>query len=83
MNDRLIQHWLKPQKGNLVERLGKLKKPGPITEELYLSMLGRLPEAAETKTVADYLKQNEKNRAHALSDLAWALLNSTEFRLNH
>ena len=83
MNDRLIQHWLKPQKGNLVERLGKLKKPGPITEELYLTVLGRLPEAAETKTVADYLKQNEKNRTHALGDLAWALLNSTEFRLNH
>ena len=63
--------------------MSKLEKPEPIAEELSLTVLGRLPEAAETKTVADYLKQNEKNRASALSDLAWALLNSTEFRLNH
>jgi hypothetical protein len=83
MNDRLIQHWLKPQKGNLVERLGKLNKPESIAEELYLTVLARLPEAAETKTVADYLKQNKKTRAYALGDLTWALLNSTEFRLNH
>jgi len=83
MNDRLIQDWLKPQKGNLVERLTKLKTPQAIAEEMYLSMLARLPEEEETATVADYLKQNEKRRGTALGDLAWALLTSTEFRLNH
>ena len=83
MNDRLIQDWLKPQKGNLVERLTKLKTPQAIAEEMYLSMLARLPEKDEIATVADYLKQNEKRRAAALGDLAWALLTSTEFRLNH
>ena len=83
MNDRLIQDWLKPQKGNLVERLTKQKTPQAIAEEMYLSMLARLPEEEETATVADYLKQNEKRRAAALGDLAWALLTSTEFRLNH
>ena len=50
---------------------------------MYLSMLARLPEEDETVTVADYLKQNEKRRAAALGDLTWALLTSTEFRLNH
>ena len=83
MNDRLIQDWLKPQKGNLVERLTKQKTPQAIAEEMYLSILARLPEEEETATVADYLKQNEKRRAAALGDLAWALLTSTEFRLNH
>ena len=83
MNDRLIQDWLKPQKGNLVERLTKLKTPQAIAEEMYLSMLARLPKKDETDSVADYLKQNEKRRAAALGDLAWALLTSTEFRLNH
>jgi len=83
MNDRLIQDWLKPQKGNLVERLTKLKTPEAIAEEMYLSMLARFPEKDETATVADYLKQNDKRRTAALGDLAWSLLTSTEFRLNH
>ena len=83
MNDRLIQDWLKPQKGNLVERLTKLKTPEAIAEEMYMSMLARFPEKDETATVADYLKQNDKRRTAAVGDLAWGLLTSTEFRLNH
>ena len=83
MNDRMIQDWLKPKQGNLVERLTKLKTPEAIAEELYLSMLARLPAGDEVATVAKYLKTNEKRRPAALGDLAWALLTSTEFRLNH
>ena len=83
MNDRLIQDWLKPQKGNLIERLTKLETPKSIAEEMYLSMLARLPETDEVATIANYLKRNNKRRAAALGDLAWALLTSTEFRLNH
>ena len=83
MNDRLIQDWLKPQKGNLIERLTKLETPKAIAEEMYLSMLARLPEADEITTIDDYLKRNNKRRTAALGDLAWALLTSTEFRLNH
>ena len=83
MNDRLIQDWLKPQKGNLIERLAKLETPKSIAEEMYLSMLARLPEVDEVATVANYLERNNKRRAAALGDLAWALLTSTEFRLNH
>jgi hypothetical protein len=83
MNDKLIIHWLKPHKGNLIERLTKLKAPEAIAEKLYLSVLARLPEEVEKATVADYLQQNEKRHNAALGDLAWALLNSAEFRLNH
>ena len=46
-------------------------------------MLARLPETDEVATIANYLKRNNKRRAAALGDLAWALLTSTEFRLNH
>ena len=83
MNDKLIIHWLKPHKGNLIERLAKLKAPEAIAEKLYLSVLARLPEEVEKATVANYLQQNENRRESALGDLAWALLNSAEFRLNH
>jgi len=83
MNDKLIIHWLKPREGNLIERLIKLTAAEVIAEELYLSVLARLPEENEKATVADYLQQNKKRHNAALSDLAWALLNSAEFRLNH
>jgi hypothetical protein len=46
-------------------------------------MLARFPEKDETATVADYLNQNDNRRTAALGDLAWSLLTSTEFRLNH
>ena len=83
MNDKMIIHWLKPSEGNLIERLIKLKTAEAIAEELYLSVLARLPEEDEKTTTADYLQQNKNRREGALGDLTWALLNSAEFRLNH
>jgi hypothetical protein len=83
MNDKLIVHWLKPRDGNLIERLTKMKTAEAIAEELYLSVLARFPTEDEEATTDNYLKRNEKRREGALGDLAWALLNSAEFRLNH
>lgn len=74
MNDRLILNWLQPADGNLVARLSKLSGDA-VAEELYLSVLTRMPVAAERREVAAY-KGN-------VADLAWALLASTEFRMNH
>ena len=83
MNDRLIRHWLTPREGNLVDRLGKLETPEAIARELYLSVLSRLPVEEERGTITDYLSKNEQRKEAALGDLAWALLNSAEFRFNH
>ncbi len=83
MNDRLIQHWLKPRNGNLVDRLVKQKGSERVSRELYLCVLSRLPKEEEQLWVADYLEQNEKRTSEALGDLAWALLNSSEFMFNH
>jgi hypothetical protein len=74
MNDRLVLEWLKPAPGNLVHRLSKLSGDA-VADELYLSILTRMPVAAERKEVAAY-KGN-------VADLAWALIASTEFRMNH
>ena len=83
MNERLVLGWLKPEEGNLVGRLVKLEKPEAVAEELYVGVLSRLPEAAEIAEVGDYLAKNAKRRSDALGELAWALLASAEFRLNH
>jgi hypothetical protein len=52
-------------------------------EELYLSVLSRRPTAEEREEVLDYLKKKADQRTAALGRLAWALLASTEFCVNH
>ena len=83
MNERLVLSWLRPEEGNLVDRLVKLQKPEAVAEELYLGVLSRMPEADEVKEVGEYLGRNAARRNEALGELAWALLASAEFRLNH
>ena len=84
MNERLVLDWLKPRAGNLVERLSKLEAPEAVADELYLSVLTRRPLPEERAEVAAYLAKGGKDRrGAALGELAWALLASAEFRLNH
>ena len=52
-------------------------------EELYLATLTRQPTADEKAALLKYLTANAGRREAALSHLAWALLASTEFCLNH
>ncbi|HEY8505187.1 MAG TPA: DUF1549 domain-containing protein, partial [Gemmataceae bacterium] len=42
-NGAQIRGWLQPRSGNLTDRLRKLSDPGALAEELYLSVLTRLP----------------------------------------
>jgi hypothetical protein len=59
---------------------------GQIAEELYLTILSRFPTAAEVKIVEDYGKRGRsrpfKTRQDWI-DIAWALVNSTEFLYRH
>jgi hypothetical protein len=48
-------------------------------EWLYLALLARLPDATETGDFLAYAASEEGKR-RALADVAWAILNSTEFR---
>jgi len=83
MNERMVLGWLKPKENNLIARLAKFTAPAEVAEELYLSVLTRQPEKEEVAEVEGFLKKNESRREGALGELAWALLASAEFRLNH
>ena len=50
-------------------------------ETLYLAVLGRKPRPAELKKMVAHCENRELGVA--LSDVFWALLNSSEFLLNH
>jgi hypothetical protein len=83
-NERLILGWLSPKTdGGLIERIDKMAQAEDVADELYLSVLTRLPTAEERAEVAQHLRRRGVQRALALQELAWALLASTEFRLNH
>ncbi|MED5448209.1 MAG: hypothetical protein VYA62_08300, partial [Planctomycetota bacterium] len=79
-----LKGWLAPGGGNLTERLGKMTDTGKLVEELYLSVLTRLPTKEEVADVGAYLNERPKEkRSAAIQEIAWALLTSAEFRFNH
>ncbi len=83
LNDPAVLDCLTPQPGHLVERLQQTSDSAALAEELYLSVLTRRPTDEERTAVAEYLTQNSERRPEAVTNLAWALLASTEFCLNH
>jgi hypothetical protein len=83
MNEQLIMHWLKPREANLIDRLTGIGAPEAVADELFLSVMTRLPREEEKAIVVAFLQENANERNDALADLAWSLLTSAEFRLNH
>jgi hypothetical protein len=51
-------------------------------DELYLTILSRRPTPEEMATVAEYVGASRSKR-EALGDIAWALINTTEFLYRH
>ena len=77
VNDRI-------RRGQVVEKMIAAGKPdGEIMEELFLRVFGRMPTAAESKSVVDAVKADPANRQVVLEDAFWALMNSKEFYFNH
>ena len=58
------------------------RKPGEIVKELYLMILSRHPTQEELRTVAEYVQSTTSKREAAI-DIAWALINNTEFLYRH
>jgi Protein of unknown function (DUF1549)/Protein of unknown function (DUF1553) len=58
------------------------KQPAKVVDRLYLMTVSRKPTDAEVKRLTDYIAKAPDAKA-ACSDIMWALLNSSEFALNH
>ncbi len=54
-------------------------------DELFLATYSRLPTSGESRRLTEYVSSGgpQKDRAVALADILWALLNSHEFSVNH
>lgn len=79
MNDPEVLRLLEGE-GSLVSRLGTLEDPALVAEELCLAIWSRLPTEVEQAEIQERLKGE---RRESLKELAWAMLTSTEFVVNH
>ena len=73
----------KIEQGQVVARqLQEGKAPLDVVDDLYLRCLGRRPNEEEKQQLTPLIDADE-NKARAVNDIFWALLNSKEFILNH
>lgn len=82
-NGGTVNSWIAPAAGNVTERLANAGDWKKGAEDLYLSVLGRLPTEQEIADVAGFMSAREKDRPVAAQELVWALVTSAEFRFNH
>jgi hypothetical protein len=82
LNSPLVLELLVPKSGNLMDRAASLPDAA-VADELYRNILTREPTDEERSAANDYLAKQNDRRTAALADLAWSLLASTEFAVNH
>ena len=81
LNSSLMQK--KIESSRMIEfQTSSNRAPADIATGMYLGILTRFPTAAETRTAQDYFQSGIGKRQAAV-DLAWALMNSTEFLYRH
>jgi hypothetical protein len=83
LNSPEVQARLSHEAGTVARLVREQPDDGKLVEELYLTFFARFPTAAERDVAVDHLKTHAASRRQAVEDLAWALLNSTEFLFNH
>jgi hypothetical protein len=78
MNSRQIN----TTQGIVAQAMKASKAPEGVVEYLYLATVSRRPSTEEMTRLTTYVGKQSDPRA-AYGDIAWALLNSSEFALNH
>ena len=83
LNSADLQAKLTHEAGTVARLVRAQPVDAKLAEELYLTFFARRPTEKELATATTHLKKYPNNRRAATEDLAWALLNSTEFLFNH
>lgn len=71
------------EQGPALDAIYRLSDQRAMATQLYLTILSRYPTEEELKIAATYARTGGVNRRQAGVDLAWALINSTEFVYRH
>jgi hypothetical protein len=62
---------------------GSTKTPAEAIDRIYITTLARRPTARELERLTAYVHRPGVTPRAAYGDVLWALLNSSEFVLNH
>ena len=81
-NGGRIRGWV-DSNSYLAGQLDKMEEPEALAEQLYISLLCRLPTEQELVEIKNYLAARGEQKAEAVREMVWALLASAEFRFNH
>ena len=74
----------KIEKGSGLQALMKARRErADVASDLYVAILSRYPTDDELRTVDAYARAGTVGQREAAVDLAWALINSTEFLYRH
>lgn len=85
LNSPTMPPLLQDASSTLLTRLIAIADAEPLSDELYLSVLSRRPDADETAEIQRLLQPITKpaERRELVLSLIWGLMLSSEFRLNH
>lgn len=82
-NSDVVQRLVLRRQDNLLDRLASIDDHDALTNELFLNVLSRAPTPDEQAAVTEFLASLPDDKDVALRDVAWALLTSIEFYVNH
>jgi hypothetical protein len=71
------------EQGPGLQDIFRKSDPRAVLTGLYLTILSRYPTEEEVKIAATYTQSSGLDRRKAAIDVAWALINSTEFLYRH
>lgn len=83
MHEERVQKCLSSSAGPLIDDLTNAPDDQTAIDQLFLAVLTRKPSVDEQKELLSFLEENKDRRSEALSSVAWAMLTSTEFVVNH
>lgn len=83
MNSPFLQEKLSHADGSIARWSQQTANDAALIDEIYLTFFSRLPAEPERTAAVQFLTQHAGQRRAALEDLAWSLMNTTEFVFQH
>jgi hypothetical protein len=78
-----VRQFIRRKTGNTTDAMLTSKEPWEKrVDQLFLTVLSRLPKESERKKFVEYLSSNPKPDGQ-VEEAIWVLLNTAEFRFNH
>ncbi|MCA9114999.1 MAG: DUF1553 domain-containing protein [Planctomycetaceae bacterium] len=83
LNSPEIHAKLAHENGRLARLVEQQPDDGALVESLYLRFYSRFPESEERAAAVEYLTAHSSDRRRAVEDVAWSMMNTIEFLMNH